>query len=57
MSILDASLSWNGRLATPAKEAVQYFYKQMDKKDLIDKCISSGNWTDADRTKLIGIVK
>lgn len=57
MSMLDASLSWNGRLASPAKEALQYFYKQMDKRDLIDQCINAGNWTDADRLKLKGIVK
>ena len=56
-SILDASLSWNGRLANPAKEALTYFYKQVDKKALINTCIANGKWTDAERTKLNGFVK
>ena len=56
-SILDATLSWNGRLANPAREALNYFYKQIDKKALISKCIANGKWTDAEHTKLNGFVK
>jgi len=51
-SILDASLSWNGRLASPAREALGYFNKQVDKKALINHCIADGKWTEEEKTKL-----
>jgi aminopeptidase N len=57
MSMLNASLSWNGRLASPAREALGYFYKQIDKKAIIDQCIAKGKWTDEERNKLSGMFK
>jgi len=57
MSMLNASLSWNGRLASPARDALGYFYKQIDKKAIIDQCIAKGKWTDEERTRLTGIFK
>ncbi len=57
MSMLNASLSWNGRLANPARESLGYFYKQIDKKAMIDQCISKGKWTADERGKLTGMFK
>jgi aminopeptidase N len=50
--LLEASLSWNGRLANPAKETLEYFGKQHAKKSQILEGIDKGNWTAAQKEKL-----
>ncbi len=52
ISALDACLNWNGRLANPAKECLQYFYKQTDKRLMIDKEIEGGKWSDEQKERL-----
>jgi aminopeptidase N len=55
--LLEASQSWNGRLANPAKETLAYFYKQAEKKTMIDSAIAKGKWTDAQKEKLSKLFK
>jgi len=56
-NLLEASMSWNGRLASPAKEVLQYFYKQSAGRLTIDAGIENGKWTSAEKEKLRKIFK
>jgi hypothetical protein len=47
--MLNACLSSNGRLAGPAKGVLKYFYEQTFYKQLIDRTIRNGSFSDKDK--------
>jgi hypothetical protein len=50
--LLDAAICWNGRLANPAKETLQFFNRQLVWRQLIREEIENGKWTPEQKEKL-----